>query len=148
MRFGGNRPWRIASQFKNTAVRPCGQRQLVVCFLNLPQTQCRGDGVDGIRKRLTERYDFGKGPACRGTVALELMGIAERVRRGGADRQVVRAQILQGSPRLRNDGLGIVPNDGQRRPYRGNTSDEVPRPVVRFGALRQGGFSSLEFLFD
>src|SRR5207245_8302747 len=101
------RPRRIASQFKNTAVRPCGQGQLVVCFLYLPKTQCSGDGVDGIPKRLTERYDFGKGPASCGTVAHELMGVAQRVRSGGADWQVVQTQILQGAPRLGNDGFGI-----------------------------------------
>ena len=73
---------------------------------------------------------------------------SKRVRSGSADRQVVRAQILQSAPRLRIDGFGIVLNDGQRRPYGGNSSDEVPRPVIRFGARRQSSFSSLEFLLD
>src|SRR6266567_9335022 len=88
MRFGGNRPRRITRQFKNAGVGRCGQGQLVVCFLYLPEAQGRGDGVDGIRKRLAERYDVGKGPAGCSTVAQELMGIAKRVRSSSADRQV------------------------------------------------------------
>ena len=147
MRFGGNRPRRITCQLQDAPVGPCRQRQLVVCFLYLAQTECRRDGVDGIRKRLTDRYDFGIGPAGRGTVALELMGIAQRVGRGSADRQVVRVQILQGAARLGNDGFCIVLNDGQRGPYGGNPSDKVPGPVIWFAACK-GCFSSLEFLFD
>src|SRR5438128_11882256 len=133
MGFGGNRPRRIASQFQNSPVGACGQKELVVCFLDLAQTECRRDGVDGIRKRLAGRYDFAKGSACCGTLALELMGIPQRVGRGGAERQVVRSQILQSAPRLANDGLRIALNEGQGRPYRGNSSDEVPPPVPRYG---------------
>ena len=89
IRFAGNRPRWITSQKEDSPVGLGRQRQLVIGFLYLAQTECRGCRVDGIPKRLTDRYDFGIGPAGRSTVALELIGIAQRPVSGSAERQVV-----------------------------------------------------------
>ena len=147
MRFGRQPPRRITDQWQHAPVGPCRQSKLVVRFLNLSQTECRRDGVDGIRKRLTEKYDFGIGPGGGGPVSLELMGMSQRIGGGSADWHVVRVQILQGAPRLGNDGIYIVLNDSQCRSYRGNAPHQVSVSVVWFGAM-QGCFSSLEFFFD
>jgi hypothetical protein len=72
----------------------------------------------------------------------------QRVGRGYADRQVIRSQVLQGAPRLANDGFRIVLNDRQGRADRGNLSYEVPRTIVCSNGPRKRGFSSLEFRFD
>src|SRR5437016_5554262 len=147
MRFGCEPRRRITDQWQHAPVGPCCQSKLVVRFLNLSQTECRRDGVDGIRKRLTQNNDFAICLAGRGPVSLELMGMAQRIGGGSADWHVVRVQMLQGAPRLGNDGTDIVLNDSQRRPYRGNAPYQISVSVVWFGAM-QGCFSSLEFFFD
>jgi hypothetical protein len=97
------------------------------------------NGVDGIPKRLTGGYDFGVGPAGRGAVSLELMGVPQRPGGGDADGQVVRVQMLQGAARLGDDGFCVVLNYGQRGPQGGDTPNKVLGSVVWFGAL-QGRF--------
>src|SRR5438067_7796272 len=104
MRFGRQPPRRITDQWQHAPVGPCRQSKLVVRFLNLSQTECRRDGVDGIRKRLTEKYDFGIGPGGGGPVSLELLGMSQRIGGGSADWHVVRVQILQ----ARRDGAMMV----------------------------------------
>ena len=90
--------------------------ELVVCFLYLAQTECSRCRVDGSPKRLTDRYDFGIGPAGRGTVSLELIGMPQRTVGGSAERQVVGVQILQGAARLGKQGFYIVLDDRQQWP--------------------------------
>jgi len=147
MRFGREPPRRITDQCQHVPVGPCRQSKLVVRFLDLSQTECRRDGVDGIRERFTPNNDFGICLAGRGPVSLELMGMAQRIDGGSADWHVVSVQILQGAPRLGNDGIYIVLNDSQCRSYRGDAPYQVSLSVVWFAAL-QGCFSSLEFFFD
>src|SRR5207248_5383117 len=142
MRFASNPLRRITCQKEGSPVGLGRQVKPVFSFLYLAQTGCSRYGVDRIPKRLTDRNDFGIGPAGRGTVSLELIGISQRPVSGSAERQVVGAQMLQGAARLGNDGFSIVLNDSQRGPHGGNTSDKVLGPVVWFGAL-QCGFSSL-----
>ena len=98
-------------------------------------------------ERPAERDDVGIGPAGGGPVALELMGIAQRVGRGGADRQVVRVQILQGAARLGNDGFDIVLNDRQRGPDRGNPSDQV-RVLSSGSRACRAASAAWSFCFD
>ena len=69
IRFAGSRPRRITCQVQDAPVALGRQRELVFCFLYLAQTGCSRYGIDGIPKRLTDRYDFGIGPAGRGTVS-------------------------------------------------------------------------------
>ena len=65
---------------------------------------------------VAERDDFGIGLAGCGTVSLELIGISQRPVSGGAERQVVGVQILQGAARLGNDGFCIVLMNSQLWP--------------------------------
>ena len=74
--------------------------------------------------------------------------MSQCVCRRGAHGQVVGVQILQRAARLGNDGCRIVLNDGQRGAYGSNASRKDAAPDIWFGALRQGGFSSLQLLFD
>jgi nucleotide-binding universal stress UspA family protein len=69
--------------------------QLGARFLHLAQTERRRQGVDGMPRRLSNRNDFGICLAGRSPIALELTGIAQRISRGRANGQVIRAQIFQ-----------------------------------------------------
>ena len=69
VRLGGNRLRRITCQDEDSPVGLGRQRQLVVCFLYLPQTESSRCRVDGSPKRRTDSYDFGIGPAGRDTVS-------------------------------------------------------------------------------
>src|SRR5437588_511373 len=57
MRFASHPLWRITSQLQAAPVALGRQIQLVVCFLYLAQIDCSRQGVDGIPKRLTDRYN-------------------------------------------------------------------------------------------
>ncbi len=140
--FAGSRPRRITCQLQDAPVALGRQRELVFCFLYLAQTGCSRYGDHDISRCLADRYDFGIGLAGRGTVSLELIGIPQRPVSGSADRQVVGVQILQGAPRLGNDGFHLVGRDSQHGPYGGNMSDKVSGFVIWLGLL-QGSFSSL-----
>src|SRR5688500_4798601 len=99
--------------------------KLVICFLNLAETERSRCSVDGIPKRLTNRYHFGIGTAGCGTVSFKLIGISQRISSGSAKRQVVGVQILQGAARLGNDSFCIVVNNSQGSTHGGDTPYNV-----------------------
>src|SRR4051812_11922473 len=91
------------------------ERQLIVLFLYLAQTDCSGERVDRIPERRTAGNDVAIGLAGRCTISLQLIGMSQRIGRSSAGGQVVEGQILQGATRLDNDRSNIVLDDRQRR---------------------------------
>lgn len=138
MRYAGNRQRLITKQLQGAPVGLGRQIELVVCFLYGAQADCSHYGGDNIPRRLADRYGFGIGPAGRGAVSLEMVGISQLPGSESAERQVVGVQILQGAARLGNDGFYLVQSGSERGSYGGNTSDNISGFVVRLGAL-QGG---------
>src|SRR5690349_3134057 len=86
MRLAGNWPWRITCQLQDAPVGLCCSGKLVFCLLYLAEAKCSRCCVDGLPKRLTNRYDFGICLAGSGTVSLKLVGIPQRIRSGSTDR--------------------------------------------------------------
>src|SRR5829696_1757343 len=99
--------------------------EVVICFLYLCEREGSRRGIDGIPKRLTDRYDFGIGLAGGGTVSLKLVGMPQRIRSGSADRQVIWVQIFQRATRLNKDCFYIVLNNRQGCPHGGDAPYEV-----------------------
>ncbi len=110
-----------------------GQIELVVHLLNEAQADPSHDVVD-LFSRLAHGDGFGVRTPRLGAVSLELVGVGQLDDRGGAEREVVGVQVLEGTARLAEDGLRVVPGEGQRRPHGGDATDEVPVPIVCPGA--------------
>ena len=107
----------ITHQLQHAPVGVGRERQLVVAFLYLAQTEHRRGRIDGISKRATtDGYDLGVGSAGVGPLPLDLMRISQRVRCRSPYGQVVRVQLFQGTTRLGDDDVCILLHDRQRGP--------------------------------
>jgi hypothetical protein len=130
MCLAGKRQGLTAELLQNAPVGPGRQMGLVVCLLQRGQSDRRHEREDGIPGRLAGAYDLGIGPAGRGTVAPEVVGVPEFPGGGRAEGQVVGVQILQSAARLGNDRLHLMLSGGQRGPDGSNTSDNVSGLVI------------------
>ena len=80
----------------------------------------------------------GIGPAGRGAVALELVGVGQGPGGGSAHGQVVGVQIGQGALRLGENGFCIVLGHRHGGPNGGDMADQVTNLVVRLDVPQRG----------
>src|SRR5439155_23161116 len=134
MGFVDNLKRLITRQLRDAPIDLCRQMELVFCFLDVAQADCRQYGGEDIPGCVTEGYGFSKGVAGCGAVSVEEIGIAQRPVSVSAGRQVAGVQILQGAARLGKHDFYLIASESQNSPGGGNSSNKVSGLVVGLGA--------------